>query len=121
MEELIVYLRIEKDNRNIERKSIVQFGTNFVETDSKVVNKKHKISNNVLRKDNSKNAKKFKDNCYNYEKVKNHSNECRKSKKTAQTNAVEIDTLSEGVQEMSLSVVVFECNTVVLIDRRKIV
>lgn len=43
LEELIVCLRIEEDNKKIEIRSIVQLGEKFVETCLKLVNKKRKI------------------------------------------------------------------------------
>lgn len=64
------------------------------------------------RKDNSKNAKKFKSYCHNCEKTGHRSNECQKSKKTAQVNVVKLDTISKEVQEISLTMIVSECNTI---------
>lgn len=112
LEELIVRLRIEEDNRKNERKPIDQLGANFFETKQRPLNKKRKISNDAPRRDNSKMMKKFKGKCYNCEKVGHHSNEYRKHKKPAQANMIEKDNLSEGMQEMSLSAVVSECNMV---------
>lgn len=103
IEELIILLTIVEDNRKIERKSIFQLGANFVEIDLNVVNKKRKIYDDTPRRDNSKNAKKFKDNLYNCEKAKLHLNECQKPKKNAQVNVVERYTLSKGIQEMTSS------------------
>lgn len=102
LDELMVCLRIKEDNRKIERRSIVQFGVNFIEIGLKFVNKKCKIFD-----DNSKKAKKFKCNFYNCEKVEHRSNECRKPKKKAHANVVKRDTLSERIQEMNMSAVVF--------------
>ncbi|XP_022869996.1 uncharacterized protein LOC111389308 [Olea europaea var. sylvestris] len=68
--------------------------------------------NYAPRRDNSKKAKKFKGNCYNYGKAGHHLSECRKPKKNAQAHMVANNTLSDGLQEMSLSAVVSECNMI---------
>ncbi|XP_022870066.1 uncharacterized protein LOC111389376 [Olea europaea var. sylvestris] len=76
LEELIVRLRIEEDNRKTERRLVDQDGANFVEMEPNAINKKQKAPNYVPRRDNSKKAKKFKGNCYNCGKVGHHSSEC---------------------------------------------
>lgn len=76
LEESIVHLRIEEDNKKIERSSIVQLGVNFVEIDSKVVNKTRKIFSDAPKTYNSKKAKKFKGNYYNFGKVEHRSSKC---------------------------------------------
>lgn len=105
-------MRNEKDNRKTKRKPIVQLRANFFETDQKAINKKWKISDDAPYRDNSKKAKKFKGNCYNYGKIKYHSSEFRKPKKNAQAIMIKKDTLSEGMQEMSLSTIVSQCNMI---------
>lgn len=79
---------------------IVQLGVIFVEIESKAVNKKRNTSSDIMRRDNSKKARKFKGNCYYSGKVGHRSSECRKSKRNAQANMVERGMLSDGMLEM---------------------
>ncbi|XP_022871952.1 uncharacterized protein LOC111391042 [Olea europaea var. sylvestris] len=112
LEELIVRLRIEEDNRKTERRPVDQDGANFVEIESKATNKKRKAPNYAPQRDNFKKAKKSKGICYNWGKTGHRSSECRKPKKNAQAHIVANITLSDGLQEMSLFAALSECNMI---------
>ena len=114
LEELIVRLRIEEDNRGSEKKS----GKNFIEAKANVVEQR---PNNNKRKREGKEAfkakKKFKGKCFNCGIPGHKSNECRKPKKLKkdqkpQANVTELEKLSEDVSDMNLCAVISECNLV---------
>ena len=124
LEELIVRLRIEEDNRNSEKK----VGKQFMQSKANVVEHVHK-PNNKKRKhasdgpsQSSKNGdnKRFKGKCYNCNKVGHRAVDCRikrkdqgsSSKKVAQANVTEWDKLSDGVANLNLSAVILEANLV---------
>lgn len=110
IEELVVRLRIEEDNRSSEKRvgdSIPQAKANVVESsNNKGKKRKHSVEST------KKNAKKFKGNCYNCGKAGHRSVDCRKPKKQSQANIVESDAISNGMSDMNLSAVVSECNLV---------
>ncbi|RVW73229.1 Retrovirus-related Pol polyprotein from transposon TNT 1-94 [Vitis vinifera] len=114
LEELIVRLRIEEDNRKSEKK-----GNNSMEAKANVIEQGPKTNKKRKHGDQNQNqgsnaAKKFKDKCYNCGKTSHKSNDCRKPKKEKkpQANVTEFDKLSNDVSEMNLSAVVSECNIV---------
>ncbi|KAL6333744.1 hypothetical protein AAG906_028930 [Vitis piasezkii] len=114
LEELIVRLRIEEDNRKSEKK-----GNNSMEAKANVIEQGPKTNKKRKHGDQNQNqgsnaAKKFKGKCYNCGKTGHKSNDCRKPKKEKkpQANVTEFDKLSNDVSEMNLSAVVSECNIV---------
>ena len=93
LEDLIVRLRIEEDNRASEKKA----GKTFTEAKAKVVehgqNSKKRKNNPNGPKQGPKNNKKFKGNCYVCDKPGHRAKDCRRrkdqgntSKKPAQAN-----------------------------------
>ena len=96
MEDLIVRLRIEEDNRKSEKKTTntIVAKANVVESEK---NNKRKRENNP----NEKKAKKFKENCHNCGKKGHKAIECRgpknQNKKKDQANITEFEELSENV------------------------
>ncbi|XXG51585.1 hypothetical protein AAC387_Pa03g0117 [Persea americana] len=115
--DLIVRLRIEEDNRASEKKA----GKTFTEAKANVVEhgqnpKKRKNSPNGPKQAPNDN-KKFKGRCYVCDKPGHRAKDCRKrkdqgntSKKPAQANMTELDTLSTDVSDINLSDVVSEVN-----------
>lgn len=114
LEDLIVRLRIEEDNRASERKagkSSFEARANLVEQN---ISKKRKHQGNGPKKGN---AKKFKGNCYNCGKPNHLARDCRekkgnKKKSRDQVNITEDEKLSNDMTDLMLSAVVFECNLV---------
>lgn len=114
LKEFIDRLRIEEDNEKFDRKFRVQFGrakANLMEFSSRI-NKKRKCSGDAPKRDNNKNAKKFKGNYYNCGKAGHRASECCRPKKNVQVNAIEEDTICEGIQEMNLFAVISKRNSV---------
>nr|XP_016467957.1 PREDICTED: uncharacterized protein LOC107790539 [Nicotiana tabacum] len=91
LEDLIVRLWIEEDNKATKKKShgnSIIMGANIVE-EASTSNRKRKKSSGLK---NYPSKKKFKGNCYNCEKVRHKVVDCRapkKDKKKSQTNMVE--------------------------------
>ncbi|RVW83338.1 Retrovirus-related Pol polyprotein from transposon TNT 1-94 [Vitis vinifera] len=114
LEELIVRLRIEEDNRKSEKKrnNSMEAKANVIEQGPKTNKKRKHGDQNQNQGSNA--AKKFKGKCYNCGKTGHKSNDCRKPKKEKkpQANVTEFDKLSNDVFEMNLSAVVSECNIV---------
>lgn len=119
LEDLIVRLRIEEDNRTSEKKA----GKTFTEAKANVVehgkNPKKRKNNPNGPKQGPNDNKKFKGNCYVCDKPGHRAKDCRKrkdqgntSKKPAQANMTELDTLSTDVSDINLSAVVSEVNLV---------
>lgn len=112
MEDLIVRLRIEEDNRHSEKKT-----TNNMVAKANIVEDAN--SNKRKRTDegqHKKKTKKFAGNCNNCG-IKGHKAvDCRKpkgfKKKKAQANVAEVEHLSETVSELDLCAVVTECNLI---------
>ncbi|XP_075080166.1 uncharacterized protein LOC142165529 [Nicotiana tabacum] len=107
LEDLIVCLRIEEDNKAAEKKSrknATIMGANIVEEPS--TSKKRKKSSGPK---NYPSKKKFKGNCHNCEKVGHKATKCRapkKDKKKSQANKIEknneIDDLCAILSECNL-------------------
>ena len=119
LEDLIIRLRIEEDNRASEKKA----GKTFTEAKANVVehgqNPKKRKNNPNGSKQGPNDKKKFKGNCYVCDKPGHRAKDCRKrkdqgntSKKPAQANMTELDTLSTDVSDINLSAVVSEVNLV---------
>nr|XP_016502563.1 PREDICTED: uncharacterized protein LOC107820737 [Nicotiana tabacum] len=108
LEDLIVRLRIEEDNKAAEKKSRENstiMGTNIVEEAS--TSKKRKKSSGPK---NYPRKKKFKGNCHNYGNVGHKAAECRaqkKDKKKSQANMIEKNDEIEDLCAM-----ISECNLV---------
>ena len=103
MEELIVRLRIEEDNRKSEKKPshTMVAKANIVESE-KPNKRKHEHA--------PKKSKKFQGSCHNSGKKGHKAAECRApKKKKTEANLTE---LSDGVSDMDLCAVVSECNLV---------
>ena len=113
LEDLVIRLKIEEDNKNVEkksRKSSTIIGVNIVE-EAPTKDKKLKNSNGQ-KSEQYKN--KFGGNCYNYGKAGHRSSDCRaprkdknKGKDKSQANIVE---KMEDVDD--LSTMILECNLV---------
>ncbi|KAF5937729.1 hypothetical protein HYC85_025235 [Camellia sinensis] len=122
MDELIVRLRIEEDNRKAEKrneKNSIESKANVVEQVHKPHNKKRKFTGDGPKQGDS--SKKFKGKCYNCGKTGHRASDCRRPKKnhrstskktTNQANVTELDYISDGVNDINLSAVVSEANLV---------
>ncbi|KAL2471729.1 CCHC-type domain-containing protein [Abeliophyllum distichum] len=85
---------------------------NIAESSSKNMKRKHSSFAPKKNENNQKN-KKFKGDCYNCGKPGHRAIDCRKPKKqNDRAHVVETGNLTEGVQEMHLSAVISECNSV---------
>jgi len=117
IEDLIVRLRIEEDNKGADRKT----GSSFVAKANVV---EHGQSSNKKKKAFGKGAKlgakggiskkKFDGKCYNCGKMGHRSFECRlpqkNVKKNSEANVTELDSISKDVSDINLSAVVSEVN-----------
>jgi len=125
LEELIMRLRIEEDNRNSEKKTgnqIMQAKANVVEQgqSSKSNNKKRKHDGKGPKQGSKGgNNKKFKGKCYVCGGDGHRAKDCRSrkdgagsNKKPAQVNITEGYYLSDGLADINLSAVVSEANLV---------
>ena len=122
IDELIVRLRIEEDNRKAEKrneKNPIESKVNVVEQVHKPHNKKRKFTRDGPKQGDSN--KKFKRKCYNCGKIGHRASDCRRPKKdhgstskktTNQANVTELDYISDGVNDINLSAVVSEANLV---------
>ena len=109
LEDLIVRLRIEEDNRISEKKGGKTFETsraNIVE-ESKKPNKKRKS----YEEGSNQGPKKFLGKCFNCGKPGHRSKECR-AKKKQRTNANVVEHMSSGVKDINLAAVISQCNLV---------
>ena len=114
LEDLIVRLRIEEDNRASKNKE----GKGFMESKANVVEQGQTSHNNKKRKHNGNDPKqgpmnKFQGKCYVCNKQGHRAKDCRSrkeqgnpKKKRPQGNVIEVDDVSD----MNLSVVVSEVN-----------
>ena len=116
IQDLIVRLRIEEDNRNFEKiignNSMVS-KANIVEQGYKTNNKKRKHSSDGPSQDANGKIKKFKGTCWICDKPGHRAKDCRKhknqgnfKKKPAQAHVTEVDNLSEDVSELNLSIMI---------------
>ena len=124
MDELIVRLRIEEDNRKTEKrngKNPIESKANVVELVHKPHNKKRKFSGDGPKQGDNNGNKKFKGKCYNCGKTGHRASGCLRPKKdhgstskktTNQANVTELDYISGGVNDINLSTVVSEANLV---------
>ena len=114
LEDLIVRLRIEEDNRASKKKA----GKGFMESKANVVEQGQTSHNHKKRKHNGNGpkqgpTKKFQGKCYVCNKQGHHAKDCRSrkeqgnpKKKRPQANVTEVDDVSD----MNLSAVVSEMN-----------
>ncbi|KAL0545234.1 hypothetical protein IC582_020384 [Cucumis melo] len=117
LEELVVRLGIEENNRKAEKCTI----NNTIDPKANIVenrpqsNKKKKFSGEVSNK-KPRFTKKFNGKCFNCNKMGHQSKDCRKSKnfkkKHAQAHIAEVDEVSDGVADIDLCAVISECNMV---------
>ena len=124
MDELIVKLRIKKDNRKAEKrngKNPIESKANVVEQVHKPHNKKRKFTGDGPKQGDNNGNKKFKGKFYNCGKTGHRAYDCCRPKKdrgstskktTNQANVTELDYISDGVNDINLSVVVSEANLV---------
>ncbi|XP_061352128.1 uncharacterized protein LOC133297080 [Gastrolobium bilobum] len=119
LEDLIMRLGIEVDNKVVERK----FGNNLMVSKANVVeegsrSKKRKYSEEETAKQRKDKGKKFKGNCYNCcnlghraRDYKKDQKKPQKSKKKKTTQAKMVD-IADKVEDLNLAAVVVECNLV---------
>ena len=117
LEDLIVRLRIEEDNRTAERKMLnsADAKVNVLEHGHGQSSKGKNKSNNAKWKLGatggvSKQKQKFKDKCFNCGKQGHKSADCRPPKKGQESNVV--NDLTKDVEDLSLVAVVSEVNLV---------
>ncbi|XP_060186530.1 uncharacterized protein LOC132615941 isoform X2 [Lycium barbarum] len=109
LEDLIVRLRIEEDNRSVEKKTNGKqaiIGANTVETAPTSTKKRKRASGGK----NVPSKKKFKGSCYNYGKIGHMASDCRapkkdKEKKKGQANMAEMNNEVDNLCAM-----LSECN-----------
>ena len=116
LEDLIVRLRIEEDNRAFEKNA----GKGFMESKANVVEQGQTSHDHKKRKHNGNGpkqgpTKKFQGKCYVCSKKGHRAKDCRSrkeqgnpKKKRPQANVIEVDDVSD----MNLSVVVSEVNSI---------
>ena len=124
LEDIIVRLRIEEDNRQSERRvgNKMESRANVVEHVAKRQNqnKKRKLSGQTSK---GNDQKKFMGNCYVCNKPGHRAKDCRsrttqvsqgnnKKRKFAQANMTELEQLSGDILEMNLCAVISEVNLV---------
>ncbi|KAL0550096.1 hypothetical protein IC582_014594 [Cucumis melo] len=117
LEELVVRLGIEENNRKVEKcivDSTVDPKANIVENKPHT-NKKRKLSDECSNK-KPRFTKKFNGKCFNCNKMEHESKDCRKpknfQKKHAQAHITEVDEVSDDVVDIDLCAVISECNMV---------
>ena len=119
LEDLIVRMRIEKDNRVSEKK----VGNHSMESKAHVIEEGHKTKKKMkyVGQQGAKggDSKKFKGNCFVCNKPGHRAKDCRNHKaqvnhkrKTARANITEVEKLFENASNISFSTVVSEVNLV---------
>ncbi|KAL2527660.1 CCHC-type domain-containing protein [Abeliophyllum distichum] len=111
IEELIVRLRIEKDNKGSEKKmfNYVVVKANVVEYDPSSKENKNKFGKvPKLGPKGGVSKKKFLGKCYNCDR----SLECRLSKRNNKKEANVVDDITHDVSEMNLATIISEVNLV---------
>uniref|UniRef100_A0A2N9IC33 CCHC-type domain-containing protein n=1 Tax=Fagus sylvatica TaxID=28930 RepID=A0A2N9IC33_FAGSY len=123
LEDLIVRLRIEEDNRTSEKamwNQTIESKANVVEHNNKNKKRKHfgqEFGQGSNQDTKGGHAKRFKGKCFICDKPGHRAKDCRKrndqgNKKTFQANISEVGTLSKDVSDINLSAVVSEVNLV---------
>ncbi|XP_075486463.1 uncharacterized protein LOC142526077 [Primulina tabacum] len=112
LDDLIVRLRIEEDNKSTEAKAIKMAArVNIVESSFK--GKKRKFEKQPQQGQQPPNKKKFKGTCYNCGKPNHMAKDCRKPKKgNLQANVVQERSVPFAFSELDLSAVILEANLV---------
>ena len=112
LEDLIVRLRIEEDNRLSEKKvgkNLEVSKANVVEEGSKP-NKKRKMPSKS-REGFNQGLKKFVGKCFNCGKSGHRAKDCR-AKKRQRTQANMVEKISNGFDDINLTAMISECNMV---------
>jgi transposase InsO family protein len=123
LEELVVRLRIEEDNRVSDKKTgknSMLAKANVVEQGRSSKKRKHSGQGSSQGSKSGENKKyKFQGKCFKCDKQGHRAADCRSRpkdgnarKKPAQANVTEVETLSDNVEDMHLSAVVSEVNLV---------
>ena len=110
LENLIVRLRIEEDNRLSEKKvgkHLEVSKANVVEEGSKPNKKRKKPSKS--REGFNQGLKKFVGKCFNSGKFGHRANDC-KAKKRQKTQANVVEKISNGVDNINMTAMISECN-----------
>ena len=110
LEDLIVQLRIEEDNRLSEKKvgkNLEVSKANVVEEGSKP-NKKRKTPSKS-REGFNQGLKKFIGKCFNCGKSGHRAKDCR-AKKRQKTQPNVVEKISNGVDDINLTAMISECN-----------
>ena len=110
LEDFIVRLRIEEDNRLSEKKvgkNLEVSKANVVEEGSKP-NKKRKMPSKS-REGFNQGLKKFVGKCFNCGKSGHRAKDC-KAKKRQKTQANVVEKISNGVDDINLTAMISECN-----------
>ncbi|XP_073281876.1 uncharacterized protein [Primulina huaijiensis] len=112
LEDLIVRLRIEEDNKSTEAKaSKMAARVHIVESSFK--GKKRKSEKQPQQGQQPPNKKKFKGTCYNCGKPNHMAKDCRKPKKgNPQANVVQERSVPFDFSQLDLSAVILEANLV---------
>ncbi|KAL5582887.1 hypothetical protein UlMin_015329 [Ulmus minor] len=116
IEDLVVRLRIEEDNRCFKKR-----GYNLSVAKANVV--EHKQSSKFKKKKSNKGPKlgpkggvskkqKFQGKCFSCDKICHKSSECRLSKKNKNHEANVVDNITQDVDDINLCVVISEVNLV---------
>ena len=107
MEDMILRLRIEEDNRGFERKHVASERANMVEHGQGSKFKKNysgKGTKLALKGGISKQSK-FQEKCYNCDKAGHRSSDCRKPKKPYKKNEANmVDGISNELSDINLCV-----------------
>lgn len=114
LEDLIVRLRIEEDNKSTEAKaSKMEAKVNIVESSFKGKKRKFEMKQQPQQCQQPPNKKKFKGTCYNCGKPNHMAKDCRKPKKAnPQANVVQERLVPFDFSELDLSAVILEANLV---------
>ena len=118
VEDLIVRLRIEEDNRGTEKKlsnnAVANSAkANMVEQGQSSKNKKfNKTGSKLGPKGGVSKKQKFQGKCFNCDKMGHKSADCRLPKRNKKKEANVVDSMTQEVSDISLSAVVSEVNMV---------
>ncbi|KAL2523654.1 CCHC-type domain-containing protein [Abeliophyllum distichum] len=120
IEELIVRLRIEENNKSSEKNGFnpPMAKANVVEHDQNFKTSKNKFGKGPkMGPKRGVSKKKFFEKCYNYDRVGRRSLECRLPERNNKKIANMVDDITHDVSEMNLAAVISEVNLVGLNTR----